>query len=567
MKKLINDPRHIVREALEGLVASTGHLALVEGENIVVQRELADPQMRRVAVISGGGSGHEPAHAGYVGAGMLTAAVAGDVFTSPSVDAVLAGIRCAAGPAGALLIVKNYTGDRLNFGLAAELAREAGIPVEIVLVADDVSLRDRVPAERRRGIAGTVLVHKIAGAAAARGWPLEQVAAIATRAASAVGSMGVGLGACTVPSAGTPSFTLGEDEIEYGLGIHGEKGVERVSMKPADAIVDDILGHICEEIPAGAQRVALLVNGLGATPPLELQIVARHAIASLRARGLTPVRAWVGNFMTALEMPGVSLSVLPVDEELLELLDAPSEASAWMPSAHLGGPVATVAVPGAAESTQTEGSSPGPLTDTLRRVATDVAHALIAAETELGELDGRAGDGDLGASMARGAQAILDLPDAAYHTPAQFLAALAQGMRRAIAGSSGPFYAIGLLRASRELAGVAQPSAAQWHAAFAAALAGVMDMGGAKPGDRTMVDALAAASEAWAKALSKGAGGLDAFHQAAQAAQAAADQTANMQPRLGRASYLGQRAVGVPDGGAVAVSLWLDAIHKSLDAT
>src|SRR5690606_39195407 len=214
-----------------GLVDTTQHLALMQDENIVVMRDLPGPDARPVAVLSGGGSGHEPAHAGYVGTGMLTAAIAGDVFTSPSVDAVLAGILSVAGPAGALLIVKNYTGDRLNFGLAAELAREQGIPVEVVLVADDVSLRDMVPADRRRGIAGTVLVHKIAGAAAAHGWPLDKVAAVAARAAAGVGSMGVGLGACTVPSAGTPSFSLGETEVEYGLGIHGEKGVRRVSMK------------------------------------------------------------------------------------------------------------------------------------------------------------------------------------------------------------------------------------------------------------------------------------------------------------------------------------------------
>lgn len=565
MKKLINDPRHIVREALQGLVDTTDHLALVDGENIVVRRDLPAPAARPVAVISGGGSGHEPAHAGYVGAGMLTAAIAGDVFTSPSVDAVLAGILSVAGPAGALLIVKNYTGDRLNFGLAAELARDQGIPVEVVLVADDVSLRDMVPADRRRGIAGTVLVHKIAGAAAAHGWPLDKVAAVAARAAAGIGSMGVGLGACTVPSAGTPSFSLGETEVEYGLGIHGEKGVRRVSMKPADAIVDDILEQILAETPADAERVALLVNGLGATPPLELQIVARHALATLRAKGMKPVRAWVGNYMTALEMPGCSLSVLPLDDELLALLDAPCSASAWTSTGRIHESRATVPAPlGLAADAAPVPA--GPLTTTLKQAATGVAHALIAAETELGELDAKAGDGDLGASMARGGQAILDLPTTAFHTPNQFFASLAQGMRRAIAGSSGPFYAVGLLRASRELTDVAQPTPAQWQAAFAAAVDAVMEMGGAKPGDRTMVDALAAASEAWQQALDAGADGLAAFGQAVDAADKAAAATATMQPRLGRASYLGERAVGIPDGGAVAVTCWLNALRAGLKA-
>lgn len=563
MKKLINNPRHIVREALEGLVDTTDHLALVDGENIVVQRDLPGLSARPVAVLSGGGSGHEPAHAGYVGIGMLTAAIAGDVFTSPSVDAVLAAIVSVAGPAGALLVVKNYTGDRLNFGLAAELAREKGIPVEVVLVADDVSLRDMVPTDRRRGIAGTVFVHKIAGAAAAKGWPLEKVAAIAARAAAAVGSMGVGLGACTVPSAGTPSFSLGDTEIEYGLGIHGEKGVRRVDMKPADAIVDDILAQILAEVPGDASRVALLVNGLGGTPPIELQIIARHALATLRAKGLTPTRAWVGNYMTALEMPGCSLSVLPVDDELLELLDAPCGAPAWTHSGRINEQRTTVPVPSGLE-TNLASMPAGPLAATLERAAKSVAHALIAAETELGELDAKAGDGDLGASMARGGQAILDLAPEAFHTPNQFFASLAQGMRRAIAGSSGPFYAVGLLRASRELADVAQPTPAQWQAAFAAALDAVMEMGGANPGDRTMVDALSAASDTWLSALKANAGGIDAFSQAVDAAEKAAGDTANMQPRLGRASYLGERAVGIPDGGAVAVTCWLKALREEL---
>lgn len=564
MKKLINDPRHIVQEALEGLVDTNNHLALIDGENIVIPRDLPGPDARPVAVLSGGGSGHEPAHAGYVGTGMLTAAIAGDVFTSPSVDAVLAGILSVAGPAGALLVVKNYTGDRLNFGLAAELARDKGIPVEVVLVADDVSLRDMVTPDRRRGIAGTVFVHKIAGAAAAKGWPLEKVAAVATRAAAAVGSMGVGLGACTVPSAGTPSFTLGETEVEYGLGIHGEKGVRRVGLKTADEIIDDILREILAELPADAGPVALLVNGLGATPPLELHIVARHALATLRAKGLTPTRAWVGNFMTALEMPGCSLSVLPLDDELLELLDAPCNAPAWPASGgRVTGPRKTVPAP---EGLTVDLASvpAGPLTAKLRQVATGVAHALIAAEAELGELDAKAGDGDLGASMARGGQALLDLPAEAYHTPNLFFAALAQGMRRAIAGSSGPFYAVGLVRASRELADAVQPTPEQWQAAFAAGLDAVMEMGGAKPGDRTMVDALSAANETWQSALKTGVSGIDAFSQAVDAAFKAAEATAHMQPRQGRASYLGDRAIGIPDGGAVAVTCWLNALRTGL---
>lgn len=221
MKKLVNEPKAVVRQMLEGFVALAPGQVLLDDETVVVRSDTpADPRQRKVSIISGGGSGHEPAHAGYVGAGMLDAAVAGDVFTSPSTDAVLAAIRAVSGPAGSLLVVKNYTGDRLNFGLAAELARAEGIPVEVVVVADDVALRDTVEPSRRRGIAGTVLVHKVAGAAAAAGLPLSDVLREAEAASAELGTMGVALGPCTVPAAGRPGFTLGDEEIELGLGIH-----------------------------------------------------------------------------------------------------------------------------------------------------------------------------------------------------------------------------------------------------------------------------------------------------------------------------------------------------------
>ena len=263
MKKLINDPRSVVREMLEGTVDVHPALALLEDEQVVVHVKPAGVEDRRVAIVSGGGSGHEPAHVGYIGNGMLSAAVVGDVFTSPSVDAVLAAIRQVRTESGVLLIVKNYTGDRLNFGLAAELARAEGIEVEMVLVADDVALRDNVPLDRRRGIAGTVLVHKLAGAAALRGASLAEVAATARAAAADVRSMGVGLGPCIVPAAGLPGYELGHDEIELGLGIHGEKGASRVKAAPADELVDVVLEQILEDRPlAPGQEAALLVEAL-----------------------------------------------------------------------------------------------------------------------------------------------------------------------------------------------------------------------------------------------------------------------------------------------------------------
>ena len=558
MKKLINDPRQVVREMLEGLVDLEPDLALLNDENIVVRASLPPPAMRKVAVLSGGGSGHEPAHAGYVGHGLLTGAIAGDVFTSPSVDAILTAILAVAGPAGAVLVVKNYTGDRLNFALAAELAAREGVPCEIIVVADDVALRGVVEPERRRGIAGTVLIHKIAGAAAESGRALAEVAVLARDAAAGLGSMGVALGSCIVPAAGIPGFTLGDDEIELGLGIHGEKGVERTKMRPADALVDAILGAVVADrgLKRG-DRVALLVNGLGGTTPMELCIVARHALATLRGQGLVVERAWCGNYLTALEMPGCSLSVLPVDDARLALLDAPARAPAWIVSGKILPTRNGMTSPKIAGETISAVPA-GPLAGVLREAALAVAEALEKGEDRLTSLDAQAGDGDLGASMERGAAAIRALPDTAWSTPETALTALGNALRRAIAGSSGPFYATALLRAARRLAGLADPGADAWQAAFKDAVEAVSEIGGAKPGDRTMIDALQPAVEAWAKAFGEPAARV--WAQAVAAAEQGAEKTAQMMPKLGRASYLGNRTIGVPDGGAVAVTVWMKAL-------
>lgn len=554
MKKLLNDPKHLVRELLEGVADLSPALALLDTETVVIRADLPEPARRKVAVLSGGGSGHEPAHAGYVGPGMLTAAIAGDVFTSPSTDAVLAAIRAAAGPAGALLLVKNYTGDRLNFGLAAELARAEGIPVEIVLVADDVALRTLMPRDRSRGIAGTVLIHKLAGAAAEAGTSLSEIAAMAHAAAGDLASMGVGLGACIVPASGVASFELGPDEIEFGLGIHGEKGFARTKIKPADAIVADLLAAILTAMPVSAgDTVALLVNGLGGTAPMELAIVARAALSQLRAHGIVVSRAWAGNFMTAMEMPGVSLSVLKLDPTRDALLAAPSSALAWPGPGAVIADRRIIATPRQAEPVA---AAPGPLTGRLQTAVAAIVASLIAAEAHLTDLDARAGDGDLGASMMRGAKAISTLGPDSYANPARLLADIGNALRRAIAGSSGPFYATALLRAAAMLREHPEPAPAQWQAALAASIVAISDLGGAKPGDRTMLDALQPALIAWQQTGS--------FAAAASAAQAGAASTAEMFPTHGRASYLGQRALGIPDGGAVAVTVWLRAIEAAL---
>ena len=538
MKKLINDPRSVVREMLEGLADLAPGQALLDGEDVVIRAGLPPYEARReVAVLSGGGSGHEPAHAGYVGAGMLHAAIAGDVFTSPSVDAVLAAIRAVAGPPGVLLIIKNYTGDRLNFGLAAELARAEGVAVETVVVADDVALRDTVEPGRRRGIAGTVLVHKVAGAAAAAGLPLPEVAREARAAAASMGTMAVALGPCTVPAAGRPGFALGDDEVELGLGIHGERGVERTTLSQADELVDSILEMVLtdRELGRGA-NVALLVNGLGGTPPMELAIVARRAISLLRERGLSVARAWSGNLLTALEMPGMSLTVLPVDEARLRRLDAPTTAPAWPGDGRIRPAREIVRRPSAAPE-PTYARPPSPSSETIKLSGLAAAIALERAEAQLTELDAAAGDGDLGASMKRAAAAIRTLPEGVWSSrPDAVLIGIANALRRAMGGTSGPLYATALLRAAQTLP--ENPAGTDWSAGLAAAVDAIAELGGAKPGDRTMLDALHPAATAFAAGLAAGRSAAEAWSAAVSAADEAAAATAQLFPLLGRASFL-----------------------------
>lgn len=565
MKKLINDVHAVVPDMLDGLAALNPNLSLLEGGTIVVRADAEAVAARgEVALISGGGSGHEPAHGGYVGHGMLSAAVAGEVFTSPSTDAVLDAIRAVAGPAGALLIVKNYTGDRFNFGLAAEIARADGIPTEMVIVADDVALAASGEHAGRRGLAGTVLVHKIAGAAAAAGLPLAEVAQIARDVAASLGTMGVALTPCTVPAAGKPGFALADDEIEWGLGIHGEAGVERGAMEPAEAIVRKLLAKIVGDLALQpGERVVLLVNNLGGTPSSELNIVAGCAVRNLEARGINVERAWAGTFLSALEMAGISLTLLRVDDQRLDWLDAATHTSAW-PT--LAGRVAQASIrPAPASPRQTSGATLA-RDARLRRVIEAVCACLLNAEPILTDMDQRVGDGDLGISLSRGARAVLDeldaYPDAS--SPGGVLRAMSATLRRVVGGTSGPLYAVMLLRAAVVLEESGGSSAEQWSAAYSAGVDGLMELGGAKPGDRTMVDALQPAAEALQSALARSPDVGAALQAAVDAATEGAARTASMQPRRGRSSYVGERALGHVDPGAHAVALWLAAIRDAL---
>ncbi|QDP41323.1 dihydroxyacetone kinase subunit DhaK [Radiobacillus deserti] len=328
MKKIVNDPNQVVQDMLKGLVAAYPEsLKQVPDTTVVVRKDA--PVTNKVALVSGGGSGHEPAHAGYVGAGMLDAAVCGETFTSPTPDQVFEAIKAVDGSAGVFLVIKNYTGDVMNFEMAAELAEAEGIRVEKVIVNDDVAVEDSSFTTGRRGIAGTVFVHKIAGAKADKGGSLEEVKAVADKVVANVRSMGMALSPCTVPASGKPSFELAEDEMEIGIGIHGEPGIERKTIATADEIAEELTGKILEDMDYTSSEVAVMVNGLGSTPEMELFILNGKVQDILAEKGIKVYKTFVGEYMTSLEMAGCSVSLLKLDDELKELLDSESKAPAF----------------------------------------------------------------------------------------------------------------------------------------------------------------------------------------------------------------------------------------------
>jgi dihydroxyacetone kinase len=540
-KHFINARETIVTEALDGFIAASGlRLARLDGypEIKVVLR--ADWDRSRVAVISGGGAGHEPSHAGFVGRGMLTAAVSGEIFASPSVEAVLAGIRAVTGPAGCLLIVKNYTGDRLNFGLAAERARAEGMAVEMVIVADDIALPD-LP--QPRGVAGTLFVHKIAGHLAEEGAPLAEVAAAAREAANDIRSLGVALSSCAIP--GQPfEARMGEEEAELGLGIHGEPGIERIALREIDAIVSLMADRLAGTLTAGEADHALIVNNLGSVPPIEMGVIVHDVMRSALAPRIGLLLG-PGPYMTALNMNGFSLSLMRLDEARRAALASPVEPVAWT-GLRAPGPVTLVPLDGRKPSDAAVAASAGPALEALLHT---VCMRLVALEAELNRLDARTGDGDTGSTVATGARSVLAaLPSLPLADAGAALQRVGELLSASMGGSSGVLLSIFFTSAGQKLAegaGIAE--------ALSEGLARIRFYGGAGPGDRTLIDALAPALDAL------GSGDLAA---AAHAARQGAEATAAMtRARAGRAAYLAVTDLaGVPDPGAVAVAEAFEAL-------
>jgi dihydroxyacetone kinase len=570
MKKFINRPEDAVEEMLQGLSVLSPGSERLPGHRVMFREDAEQIRDKQVAIISGGGSGHEPAHAGYVGAGMLTAGVAGEVFTSPDTDSIFEAIKAVAGKPGAILVVKNYTGDRLNFGLAAEMARSEGIPVEMIIVDDDVALNRTTSATGSRGLAGTIFVHKLVGAAAADGKTLTELAVVGKAVVHSLATMGVSFSAGTSPVVGKPSFELGEDEIELGLGIHGEAGVTRTKLQPADQLTETLLAQILKNGNFGAEkRIAVMINNLGATTEMELAIVARHASVFLEKNGFTIERLYAGTFLSSLDMAGISISVLGVNDQWLRWLDAPTTAPAWPNAAkQRPRPLKVQLTPKVSVKMEftTRELPETDLENKVKKAIEAACAALIQAEPELTEMDRITGDGDLGASMKRASVAMQEaIPSYPLSVLPATLKAVGHTLRHELGGSSGPLYGVLFLRAGNVLDNSSPIGLAQWGTALEEGCRALSELGGARPGDRTMLDAL----DPFVKVLKTA--GADSVREvlitAAGASQRGAEATAQMKPRLGRSSYLQDRVIGYPDPGAMAVAIWLRAVTDAVIGT
>lgn len=578
MKKFINAAADVERQVVDGYVKAYPHKISKAADDIVVR---ARPKQGKVAVLSGGGMGHEPAHLGFVGTGMLDAAVGGAVFTSPAVDRVEEGVRdVARGNKGVLLVIKNYTGDVINFKMAEDSCREDGIDVDHVIVDDDVAVKDSTFTVGRRGVAGAVFVHKCAGAAAEGGAELPEVKRVAQKVIDNVRTMGVAIEPCTVPAAGKPGFTLASDEMEMGVGIHGEPGVRRAKMEPVDAMVDEMLNAILGDLDFSGSDVAVMVNGSGATPPYELAIVNNRVHDVLGERGVNVWRTYMGPYMTSLEMRGFSITLLKLDDELKGFLEAPADAPAWTQGSVAGQETTAVSgmpaapVTSAAASTEpathrdvTEGEAGAdPSAVLARRALSAVADTLDDHKDELTQLDMPIGDSDHGINMARGFDAVRELLDELGDESAPAL------LRRAgmtviskVGGSSGPLYGTIL----RKLGAAAKREGGLTLASFTDGLeegfSGIQSLAGAKPGDKTMLDAMAPAIESLKSAVASGTAPAQALADAALAAADGAESTVPMVAKMGRASYLGERSVGHKDPGAASFAYCMAAVAKAIE--
>jgi triose/dihydroxyacetone kinase / FAD-AMP lyase (cyclizing) len=561
MKKLMNNAENLVVQMCKGLVLAHPELSFNESYKIISRKE----KHQNVALISGGGSGHEPAHAGFVGTGMLDAAVCGDVFASPSQIQVYKALQQVASDKGVLMIIKNYSGDMMNFQNGAALATEDGIKVDYVKVADDIAVKDSLYTVGRRGVAGTIFVHKIAGAAAAQGYELAQVKTIAQKAADNVTSLGFAFNSCTVPAKGTPTFSLAEDEMEYGVGIHGEPGIRREKILPSSKLAQRIVDDLFLDRP-NLTEVAVLINGFGSTPMQELYLFNHDVCQQLAAKGIKIYRSFVGNYMTSIDMAGASVSLLALDDELKTYLDAEANTPAFKMDGAAAMPVEFAVNDAQAEQTlntdietlaeHAEIVNEQFSIENMRYIVDVMSACIIKNEVPFCELDAHAGDGDFGMSVAKGFKQLKRQWQELVQTENMdnFLLNCSMIIMEHCGGASGPIWGSAFRAASKSVKGKATLSVADFAAMLQDAVKGIQTTGersfgrGAVVGDKTLIDALVPCADSWSSNTNKSF--KENFILGAQAAVQGAESTKDIVARMGRAGTVGERSLGYPDAGA-----------------
>ncbi|MGE7688285.1 dihydroxyacetone kinase subunit DhaK [Lysinibacillus sp. NPDC097214] len=582
MKKIMNQPETLVMEMCNGIVMAHPELELLKKYKVIKKKEMNE---NKVTLISGGGSGHEPAHAGLVGKGMLDAAVCGDVFASPSQIQVYQAIKATASKKGTLLIIKNYSGDIMNFKNGANLAMEDGIQVEYVRVDDDIAVEDSLYTVGRRGVAGVVLVHKIAGAAAEEGMDLMQVKAVAEKAAVNVRTIGLALTSCTVPASGSPTFKLGEDEMEYGVGIHGEPGRKREKMMAADELALRMTNDLMKDLELDEDaEIAVLVNGFGGTPLQELYLFNNAVTRELSKRNIRINRTFVGNYMTSIDMAGISLTVMKLDDELKTLLSKKCNTPAFK----VDGPVESVEYVDINDyveekqvffetETEEEHASIKNEVITLNNMIyliDKMSEIIIKNEVPFCELDTHAGDGDFGMSVSKGFKELKrgwsSILNQEHLNIGTFLDACSMIIMEHCGGASGPIWGGAFRAAGKAVEGKMELTVGEFAEMLQATLKGIQSVGersfgrGAEVGDKTLVDALVPCVNAWLESAATGANFKTAFEKGAEAAVKGAEYTKEIVARMGRAGTVGERSLGYPDAGAYALGVIFTELSCSL---
>lgn len=582
MKKIMNRSETMVPEMCAGIALAYPELEFVKRYKIIKKRE---QNADKVSLISGGGSGHEPAHAGFVGKGMLDAAVCGDIFASPSQIQIYQAIKETAGNAGTLMIIKNYSGDMMNFKNAVRLAEEDGISVEYVKVDDDIAVQDSLYTVGRRGVAGTVLVHKVAGAAAEKGYSLKQVKAYAENAVLNTRSIGFAFTSCTVPAKGTPTFSIAENEIEYGVGIHGEPGVSREAMMTADELSKRMTDSLVKELGLSENdEVTVLVNGFGGTPLQELYLFLNSTAKILDEYKIKIYRSFAGNYMTSIDMSGASLTFMKMNSELKSLLDAESDAPAFK----VNGPVLPrnyepfiPAYHTQSENTDQKNHTKGNAkvrqeiltVDNMIFIVDTMSECIIKNEVPFCELDAYAGDGDFGMSVSKGFRQLRrewnDILEEKVCDIGEFLDACSLIIMECCGGASGPIWGSAFRAAGKAAKGKQKLTAEEFAVLLQEAVTGIQKTGeysfgrGAVVGDKTLIDALVPCADVW----TENAGNKtlkELFQLSADAAVNGAKMTEKIVARMGRAGTVGKRSIGYPDAGAFALGVIFSKIADAL---